>query len=498
MSGNVKPFDKQDGSWYVYDSDTTSWVKSGKVTNPWTKSTASTGGPGGGGDSSDQTTKGLSGNIDWKTVIGTFALVPSYSKSSSEGTMTDFTDSSIVYDTTQSSVQKGAELRVSNPESFTLFQWIVGGTYNKWDQTQVQISRSSSAASTDYYAKQKKKALYANITYPLWFYSKLSLTLGYRTSWDDNESKSPGMLMPGETGTASPKIQTGTYHKPDVKYGFNWDAADDVMVYGSYANSYRSIDAQAAPGSKPEQLAAYTLGAKTRLFDKKIQLNGSIYAYNYKNKGERTEDRYTYADENGEYDYNSNGTYTDTHVKVTDHGNQLYGTFESLGEDISATWLITNEDRLTYSVSHLDATWSNLVSPASTDYPELWPNAVSYEGNINANSPKWSMTANYEHNFTVGDMGILTPSIDAQYKSGYDLKFDPGAQSNSTLSYQDSYILWNTSVSYTSASGKWSLNGSVKNIFNYAVKRSYTAQQTDIMMMLGDPRIYEVGLSIKF
>jgi iron complex outermembrane recepter protein len=492
MGGAVKVFDKQNGYWYTFDSDTSTWTKNGKVTNPWTKSSDTSMG-GGSSDSSDQTTKGLSGNIDWKTAIGTVSMVPSYSKSSSDSTQTDFADSSIVYDVTQSSIQKGAEVRVTNPESFTLFQWIVGATYNQWNQDQTYVTISGSAANEDYYANQKKKALYTNVTYPLWFYNKFSLNAGYRLSKDENISRSRGI-----GGSGTPNTQSGTYKKPDVKFGFNWDAADEMMVYGSYADSYRSIDAHAAAGSKPEQLLAYTLGGKSRLFDKKLQLNGSVYYYHYKNKGEQTEERYKYVNEDPEHDYSGDGDYTDTNVKVTDRGAQLYGTFKSLGEDISATWIMTSEDRLSMAVSHLDAKWSNLVQPASTDYPEIWPDAISYKNNINANSPKWSMTASYEHNFVLGELGMLTPSIDAQYKSAYDLKFDPSSEDNTGLSYQEAYTLWNASVSFNDASNKWSLNASVKNIFNYAVKRSYIAHQSNVTLMLGDPRVYEVGFSIKF
>jgi len=38
----------------------------------------------------------------------------------------------------------------------------------------------------------------------------------------------------------------------------------------------------------------------------------------------------------------------------------------------------------------------------------------------------------------------------------------------------------------------------VKNITNYAVKKSYTAQGQDVIMIHGEPGIYQVAFNIKY
>jgi outer membrane receptor protein involved in Fe transport len=108
------------------------------------------------------------------------------------------------------------------------------------------------------------------------------------------------------------------------------------------------------------------------------------------------------------------------------------------------------------------------------------------------------MTAAYERNFTLGSWGMLTPSVDMQYKSETNLKFDAGQVDALGYSFQESYTLWNASVTFNSSSGKWSANASVKNIFDYAVKRSYIARGQSVVLMLGEPRIIQVGLNVKF
>jgi iron complex outermembrane receptor protein len=137
------------------------------------------------------------------------------------------------------------------------------------------------------------------------------------------------------------------------------------------------------------------------------------------------------------------------------------------------------------SVTYPKGEWTKMVIPASHLHPQVWPE-VSLAGTRSANTPKLSITADYEHNFMLGSLGVLTPSIDAQYKTAYELRFNPGQEDTSGYGHQEYYFLWSGSVIFNSSSGKWSLNGSVKNIFNYAVKKSYMAQG-GLMLMLGDP-----------
>ena len=482
MSGNVKPFRYEDG----YYSDGT------KVTDPWTKAEGETE-QGLTGEGSDQITKGLNGDVSWNTSIGTVTFVPSYSKSGTDSVQTDRFVNNAVVERTQSSKETAAELRITNPQDFELFEWIIGASYDKYNQEFASDYRDPDIADNYFYRNATKKALYGNVIYPLSFYEKLAVTLGYRQGWDRTDSR--GMPMPGSQSRA-PNITSVSFSKPDVKFGLNWDAAENVMVYGSFANSYRSGSRSA---EEAEKLAAYTLGAKSRFFDNKLQLNSSIYYYDYKNKAQRTERRFAYVSEADYfgYDYNEDGVVDDTEITLEGRGSEILGKFRNIGVDLSATWIITTEDKLDLSVSYLNGKWSGLTRAADENYPDIWPE-VSYEGNMTDNSSKLSITAAYERNIILGDWGTLTPSIDGQYKSHFALMFDPGGEDNSGYNYQESYFLWNGAATFNSASGKWSLNASVKNIFNYAVKRSFTAQGPNYLMMLGDPRTYQVGLNIKF
>jgi iron complex outermembrane recepter protein len=504
MGDSVKTFDRQNGNWWTASTTgggpdaVTTWVNEGKVTDPWTKVITQAGGPGappGGGNANASTTKGLSSDINWKTFLGTFSFVPSYSKSSSGGTMTD--NNNYVYDTTNYTKQTGAELRSTNPEDFTLFTWVVGATYNKSEQGMDSIPRDPTVSSQDNYMISKKKALYANITYPFWFYSKLALTLGYRQSWDNMISQFFG----GPMGDVEGAPNNSSFSKPDMKFGFNWDAEDNLMIYGSYASSYRGVNAQAnsEQANNPETLKSYTLGAKSRVLDNKLQLNGSVYYYKYHNKYDQTEQESAYVDYATwvkVYPTIKESTTSPGYSYLTSRGWPVSGDFKSLGADFSTSWIITSLDRLNLSVSYLDAKWKSLTKPASQDYPLIFP-AKSYKNLTAFNSPKWSLTAGYEHNFDLWSWGTLTPSMDAQYKTSTWLTFSGADGDPYGIGFQENYYLLNGSATFNHASGVWSANFSVKNIMNYAVKQSYFTQGGG-SLRIGDPRTYQIGVNIKF
>jgi len=549
MGGSVKPFVDQDDKYYPDGT---------KLTDPWTSDTSTAvdpifGAPNKNRD--DQVTKGASANIDWSTKLGTISLIPSYSKSTSEGWQTrtsgggggpggpppmsfdsgvfsaqqavspqqTTTETQVLYQT-RSNTQKGAELRMTNAEDFELFQWILGGTYYDSKQENTEDYEDPATLDTSRLTTQKKKALYGNITYPLWFNYNLRLTLGYRQSWDESHSFSVATFMGGSSG--NPK----GYSKPDFKYGIEYDVNEDMMFFGSFSSSYRSGDAMSMPDAKgnfpePEELDAYSVGAKSRWLDNKLQLNVSAFYYDYTNKlcsGFKEALAITERDLGGDYisigddgrgrygavqepdgiyptldtfDLDKDGNTTEeVTFDLHDPNSQGTGDFNSYGLDLQANWIITGRDKLNFSISYLNAEWVDLNFHYY--WYMYWPDE-NYKGVTPTNSPKWSMTANYEHNFMLGSFGTLTPRIQMQHKTEYSMIWNPADKDPLGYGTQEPFYLWDAYASFNHSSGKWSLNAYCKNITNYAVKRSYMGMMS-FTMMIGEPRTYGVTLSVKF
>ena len=514
MGGSVKPFVDQDSDTYPDGT---------KLNDPWTQSEDEQRG----GNRDDQITKGLSADINWSTPFGNVSAVPSYSKSTSEGRQTETNQQGTqTFYQEQYNEQKGAELRMTNAKDFELFQWIFGGTYYNSEQFRGQNYLAEGSTDSTRKTIEKKKALYANITYPLWFNDRLRLTLGYRQSWDTNNSSSTGMRS--ET-SGNPE----EYSKPDLKYGFEYDAADNLMFFGSFASSYRSGNAMAMPDSDgnypdPEELDSYNVGAKSRWFGNKLQVNVSAYYYDYANKlcsGYKEATGLTEYDlsdhdiataakdgrgnasitlePDGQYptmdtsdDLDGDGLTVDDiyNFQINDSNSQGTGQFTSLGLDLQVNWIVTSKDKLNFSVAYLDSQWKTLRFHYY--YNMYWPDE-NYKGVTPTNSPKWSMTASYEHNFMLGSYGTLTPRIDVQHKTGYSMVWNPADKDPEGYGHQEPYYLCDVSAGFSPASGKWGLNAYVKNITNYAVKRSYMGMMS-YSMMLGDPRTYGISMSVRF
>jgi len=318
--------------------------------------------------------------------------------------------------------------------------------------------------------------------------------------------------------------------KPDYKLGLQYDLSDAMMLYGNFTSSFRT-DSMAMSNNNgvrpPESLKSYTIGAKTRLLDNTIQLNTSAYYYQYKNKiaqESRASANYTqaeleamsFAKDTVTYDSNTKSYSTisagtsywtylnrsgapnsstdadgNTVYELQDGGFQNWGDARTIGLDASVSWVASAKDMVEVSASYLNNKWTKLRF--NYLYEAVWSDK-NYDGEAGPNSPKFSATASYEHNFDIGSYGTLTPRVDAQYKSKFNLIFNASAYPG--YSSQEAYTQWNGSLAFNHASGKWSANAIVKNATNYAVKRSYDSDQNT--MMIGDPRTFGVTLSVKF
>jgi iron complex outermembrane recepter protein len=482
----------------------------------------------------DQIIKGGNANISWNSPIGNLTIVPSYSKSDSSGNQSGTltigppgppgtpgqTQVPANWYSSRINTQKGAEARIASSEDFKLLQYVVGFSYYKSEFNTFDTYETTYSANDKWNKNNsKQRAIYGNITYPLPFNDKLSVTAGYRRSWDyaHQIGYDPGRGMDETQMDVS---------NPDYKLGFQYDMSDKTMLYGSYTSSFRT-DSMAMGNNigirPPESLKAYTVGAKTRMLDNTVQLNASAYYYDYKNKfaqdsgsrGNYTEAElrsHTFA--HGATFWNNTlkqmvtipdgTTYWDTIdqgrsnvvngvtlYSVDDGGFNGWGNARTIGVDASVSWVASAKDMVDLSLSYLDMKWTRLRFIYK--YTDFFPNH-NYDGRTAPNAPKFTVTASYEHNFDIGSYGILTPHVDVQHKSAFDLVFD---QSDGRgYGQQEAYFLYNASVAFNSNSGIWNVGVNVKNITNYAVKRSYEADNQ--ILRLGDPRTYEATLSLKF
>jgi iron complex outermembrane receptor protein len=488
---------------------------------------------------SDQTTKKISGQINWDTGIGTLVLTPSYStrKGSSEEVRGGFAgmEESLTY-MEQSANEKGLEARMTSDPDF-LFKWIAGATYYRSEDGQrldsEEFVTTGTGSWSDRIMTNKNRAVFANITYPIM--DSFRLTAGYRKSWDtmisDNEEMRgalPGSgLPPGTLEYALEHSEMSTDGSPDYKLGFEYDLGPNSMVYADYSTSYRvrgmggggppgggpgggtrPIEGQEGAGSTnsddPEKLKAYTLGAKNRFFENKLQINIAAYYYDYKNYRAGGNDVMAWL---WDLDNDLIGDQSNPQEVYREPYANGSGNGRMIGVDISSSAVLTPKDMVSLSVSYIKSEWTDLrmvyyypytlvvvdePTPHTEPVPQL---GADFSGKPMMSTPPWNINLTYDHTFSLWNGGSIRASLSTKYKTEYRLSW---RDSDYPINFQESYHMEDVNIVYNNPDGKWNLSTYVKNITNYAEKRMIMNAGGAKLLSIGNPRTYGGVLSVKF
>jgi iron complex outermembrane recepter protein len=510
-------------------SGVAAFARQSDVTNPWTGIRAET------HPSNDQPSQRVTGQINWDTGIGALSIIPSYSTRHGHSievfpSLPGSAVSEMSYYTNQNARERAMETRLTSPSDFFM-KWMLGvNLYYGLDE-----QRRDSA---DYFATgvgewsdrsmtQKSTAIYGNVTYPLT--EAFRLTAGYRKSWDRTIQHDQGMngappgsgLPPGALVYQDNSTTYSTGGRPDYKFGFEYDLSTRSMVYGDYSTSFRvnampggaggppmnlapGYEGQPGAGSTttddPEILKAYTIGAKNRFLDNKLQVNLAAYYYDYKNYMAGNNMRMIWA-----YDLNNNLTADQDEQYMEPYSNSA-GDGRMIGADMSSILLLTQNDTVNLSVSYLNSKWTDLrmvyyywktlkyVATPTPHTEEVTNLGADYTGKPMMSSPPWTVNFSYDHSFNFSNGGGLRTTISAKFRSAFRLSW---ADEDYPYNYQEGYHTEDFQAVYNSPEGHWSLSGFIKNIQNYAEKRMYMSGMSSILT-IGDPRTYGAVLSVKF
>jgi iron complex outermembrane recepter protein len=510
FGSGVVPFDNGDGHWYVADGQG-GYVQDGKVTNPWTgtdfeKTT-----------SNNQIMEKIYGVVTWDTSAGTITLTPAYTRRNGNSSFI-FDDPSPDPPTesfmVQSAEEKAFEFRMTSPADF-MFKWIAGATY--YDSYDRGLDRSTEYIETgwgrmsDREMTNTNKAFYLNVTFPVT--ERFRATGGYRKSWDkmvsDNEEiRGSPDLPPGELAYMPEVFIMENPGTPDYKAGLEYDLSTNTMLYADYATSYRVQGMGGGPPgtvttNEPERLKAYTLGAKNRFFENKLQLNAAAYYYDYSNYRAGGNDFSVWlVDVDGD---NQPDPGRDTGEMFGQRNTNSVGDGRMIGLDLSINTVLTQRDMVSLTASFMKSEWTDLVLDYYYDYylvpgDDGTPDTVylPYEdlaGTTMMASPPFTINLTYDHNFSLANGGALKASVIVKYKAAYDLSW---REIDYPINYQEAFHTEDFNLAYNNPDGKWTLSGYVKNAFDYAEKRSVLNMGGNKLLSIGNPRTYGGVLSVKF
>ena len=221
------------------------------------------------------------------------------------------------------------------------------------------------------------------------------------------------------------------------KLGLDWQASDDTLVYASYNRGIKAggfnapLDATLyvygflAPDEMQfdkETLDAFEIGFKTDLWDGRARLNGAMYYYDYQ-------------------DYQAFNLESLTlFVFNTDATNK--------GFELELQASPTEGLDLLLGVAYVDTEVEDAYSPDGV-------NTIDREMIM---TPEWTFNGMFRYEWPVGQ-GSLAAQYDFSYMDDHFFQLK-----NSPVGAEDSYMLSNIRLTYTSGNGDWEISGFVNNV----------------------------------
>ena len=352
------------------------------------------------------------------------------------------------------------------------FKWQFGAYYFKETMSLLSYYQSYAVAPPvnmfvfNYDVKAVSKALFGQASYDL--SRGVTVDVGLRTSQDDKTRAGYQDLGQGivpQPGSSSSK--KNTYH-----LGLNWQLSPNNLLYAKYSTGYKAggfttiingVGAGATASQRtydPETINAFEVGSKNQFFERRLQLNLSAYTYDYKDQQVSVS--------NGGAPYTVNA-----------------GKSRISGAELELQARPTAIDSIDGYIAFLNARFKDFCTNRSAQ-GDCTRNLA---GNAPAQAPKWQVGAGYEHRFQLAG-GSLTPRLQTHYESKSYLGVD-----NYVRQTQNSYTRSDAMLTYADDSGKWTLQGYVRNIENARILTVANANFGSYNYAFAAPRTFGVTFS---
>ncbi|WP_241263097.1 TonB-dependent receptor [Parahaliea mediterranea] len=260
------------------------------------------------------------------------------------------------------------------------------------------------------------------------------------------------------------------------KIGLDYALSDDVLLYGTISNGFKSGGFNGANSNTTQQLqpydeevlTSYEIGAKTTLLDGSMQLNAATFFYDYEDKQEQD-------------------------IAVTFVGNISGLTnvpkSEIFGAELDLQWLPIDGLMINAGIAWLDTevTEWDAVDPVASAWPVTVTRDVS--GIELAQSPEWSYTALVSYEWPLGDALKMEVAGDVSFTDDTTGGAEP---QNAT----EDYTIFNARLGLGSQDGQWRALLWARNLTDEDYyPAAYTGGNGPYVRSYGMPRTYGVTLS---
>ena len=281
----------------------------------------------------------------------------------------------------------------------------------------------------------------------------------------------------------------GSLEEDNVSWrlGLNYDATDDLLIYGLVSKGYKTGNFALIPASttaqfdpiNQESVLAYELGFKWSMLDKRLQFNGAVFDYDYQDKQVR-------------------GIIKDP---VFNQLDKLVNIPESSiqGAEFDIVWMpvssLTARLAGTYLESEVDEyyTFVNILTGQS----ELGINGVRQQGDFSGSSLPFT-----PEKYLTADLDYRTPiSANMEFYAGVSLLYN--SESNSTFGNPEmtritDFTTVDMRLGVSAPDGKWSLGLWGKNITDEYYWSTQFVIQDVVSRYAARPATYGLAFNYRF
>jgi iron complex outermembrane receptor protein len=330
-------------------------------------------------------------------------------------------------------------------------------------------------------------AVYGQAAYKI--LDDLSLSLGGRETYDDKSRDGYEYVLPPLVGgTGSTPLQTVSQSGSGHWARFTWHAGldftptDRSLIYakvdtGYKAGGFNSTGTNTSNPYGPETAINYEAGVKQGLFDNKVRMTADVFYEDYKG-------------------YQATLSTCPT-CNTSVAGIQNAGSARIEGVEWSADALLGPLGKLNLSVDYLSAIFTRFDATLGLATPTgsgaTIP--VNLAGNTLIQSPHWSMSGGFEHNWDLPNAGLLTTRIQTSFRT---------AQYFSNYNFQDSlqgaYTVSDAFIQYAAPEGRYSVQAYVHNLENsvYFTNAAESGTAHAYQYAFGAPRTFGIKLTAYF
>lgn len=395
--------------------------------------------------------------------------------------------------------------------------WIVGGNY-EWSKTHELLTQrlddQSSAHVFDRFGfppiqfvpqlgntKYRSIAAFADVSVPIT--DTLTLTGGIR--YTDTKINFSGCTLNAGNGTyahgfelifglpsgtiplggcvtfddaGQPGLFTGSLPEDNVSWRgvLQWTPADGQLLYGSVSRGFKSGSFATLAGNRfsqyrpvrQEQVTAYEIGFKSALFDRRVQLNGAIFYYDYRDKQLK--------------------------------GRTIVPVFGPLEALVNVPRSRIRGAELQLVAAPVDGLRANLgatcidskVTRSFTNYTAFGA-AADFDGTRFPYTPKWQLNADLEYRWNIAASREAFVGATYSYRSSTHGDFKPDPRL-----VIDDYGLLDLRAGIGDADGGWTASIYVQNLTNEYYWHTAARRGDAVIRFTGLPATYGVTASFKF